>query len=628
MNHRGAECDAALAAVADGSSLRGGLGLAAALPSAVLIGLCTLVPSRASAQAHGASSAVDRLDCDEQCLETVAQRYMDGLVHHDPARVPFAPDVRFSENDVTLAIGQGLWGSISSASRAPLLATDEVTGNVAWFGTVEEHGAPAYYAMRLKVVGGQISEVETVVERKGRWPAPFGDPAKLAHDGAFAEVLPPQERRERERLRDVANGYFSTVERNDGQLLTSFDPDCQRIENGISTTQGNFGSAALAQGCEAQFRLGFFRINKRVRERRYPLIDAKRGVVVATGFFDHDNSFVRYRTTDGKEHQTLLKWPNSLSLMEAFKIRSGRIYRVEAVFTYVPYFMHSPWVQRGAVAAADAGPAVRAGLQAPAGPCDRACLGDLARRYMGALARHDPAGLPWAARVAYRENGVAMQVGEGEWNTVTAVSSAAIVAADPAAGNVAWLGTVEEHGDPALCAVTLGVREGRIESVETLVDPARGGGPFGEPVMPLRGRPFEDALSPSERIPRTRMVTLIRKYSAGHTPRDDRLRAGRFPIVDVERGVVIFAGELDHPARAAPSAADQAGAAARDARIPYPLTQGFLAAFKIRAGRIERAAAVSTFLPYGMATSAATVEGDAAHPADDVPGELSPEGSK
>ena len=580
--------------------------------AAALTCCLALAALRANAQAYGASSAVDRLECDEQCLGTLARRYMDGLVHHDPARVPFAPGVRFTENDVPLRIGQGLWGSISSASRTPLLATDEVTGNVAWFGTVEEHGAPAYYAMRLKVSGRQITEVETVVDRKTEWPSAFGDPAQLVHDPAFAEVLPPDERRERERLRDVTNGYFSTVERNDGEVLTAFDPDCQRIENGISTTRGRFGSAAIAQGCEAQFRLGIFRINKRVRERRYPLIDEKRGVVIATGFFDHDNTFDRYKTTDGKEHKTLLKWPNSLSLMEAFKIKNGRIYRVEAVFTYIPYFMHSPWADRGAIDAADAGPTVNGGPEGYAGSptsrssCDRACLSDLARRYMSALARHDPAALPWAPRVANIENGVPMQVGEGEWNTVTAVSDTAIVAADPAAGNVAWLGTVEEHGDPALCAVELGVRDGRIESVETVVDPDRGGGPFGEPAMQSSGHSLEQSVADSfaqslksgERSPRSHMVALVRGYAATRIPRDDRLRTGRFPIVDVERGVVIFAGALDHAARIEPYGAK--GDSPRDARVPYPLTQGFLGAFKIRGGRIEHAAAVSAFLPYGM----------------------------
>jgi hypothetical protein len=582
--------------------------IATILTSVVILGPLALASPHASAQAYGASSAVDRLDCDEQCLEGFAHKYMDGLVHHDASRVPFAPDVRFTENDVPLGIGDGLWGSISSASQNPLLAADEVTGNVAWFGTVEEHGVPAYYAMRLRVAGGRITEVETVVDRKTSWPSAFGDQAKLVHDPAFPEVLTPEARRERERLRDVVNGYFSTVERNDGEVLTAFDPDCQRIENGISTTRGSFGAAAIAQGCEAQFRLGIYRINKRVRERRYPLIDEKRGIVVATGFFDHDNTFDRYKTTDGEEHRTLLKWPNSLSLMEAFKIKNGRIYRVEAVFTYVPYFMHSPWVQGDALAAADAGPAIGvartsvdgAGPPTSTAPCDRACLTELARRYMSALARHDPAALPWAPRVRNVENGVRMQVGEGEWNTVTAVSPTAIIAADPATGNVAWLGTVEEHGDPAFCGVTLGVRAGRIESVDTLVDPDRRSGPFGESSMQLPEPSFEQSLPPRERSPRARMVALVSEYSTRRRPGEDRLRSGRFPVVDVERGVVVFAGYLDHPAHAAPSGAAGSKEGTRDADVPYPLTQGVLEAFRVRGGRIERAAAVSAFLPYGM----------------------------
>jgi hypothetical protein len=281
--------------------------------------------------------------CDHACLIGFTDRFMDALVHKDPARVPLAADVKFTENDVVMPIGEGIWASISAVAKAGLTAADTQTGNAVWMGTVEEHGDPAYFAARLKIQGGRIAEIETVVERKPGLPAPFGDPSKLVHDPAFAQLLAPAERRGRERLRDVAYGYFSTVSRNDGDVLTLFDSDCQRMENGISTTSGNYGSAALAQGCESQFKLGYFNINKRVRQRHFPLIDTERGVVVATGFFDHDNSYDSYQTTDGKTHATLLRYPNSLSLMEAFKIRNGRIYRIEAIFTYVPYYMQSPW---------------------------------------------------------------------------------------------------------------------------------------------------------------------------------------------------------------------------------------------------------------------------------------------
>ena len=99
-------------------------------------------------------------------------------------------------------------------------------------------------------------------------------------------------------------------------------------------------------GREAQFKLGLYRINKRVRERRFPLVDEERGIVVATGFFDHANAFDEYKLTNGRTMKTALKWPNSITLMEAFRVRDGRIHRIEAIFTYVPYFMHNPWAVR------------------------------------------------------------------------------------------------------------------------------------------------------------------------------------------------------------------------------------------------------------------------------------------
>ena len=301
------------------------------------------------AQAPGQPSAVIDLGCDRDCLIGFAHGYVDALEHRDPTRVPISRNVRFTENDVEMPLGNdGLWGTVNAVWDEPLEVADTQTGNVAWFGIVEEHGNPAYLAARIKVRDREIIEVETVVNRLPDMPKPFGDPSQIVHDPAFNEILPPEEHRSRERLIAVADGYFSTVELNDGDIFTQFHPECGRLENGILTTGGAPGpsnAGSIAQGCEPQLRLGIYRINKRIRERRYPIVDEERGIVVASGFFDHANTFDRYTLTDGREMRTVLKWPNSITLLEAFKIRDGKIYRVEAVFTYVPYFMHSPFTE-------------------------------------------------------------------------------------------------------------------------------------------------------------------------------------------------------------------------------------------------------------------------------------------
>ena len=299
------------------------------------------------AQAPGQPSAVIQVDCDRDCLIGHARDYVDALRHRDPSRLPLARDVRFTENNVEMPISNhGLWGTVNAVWEDAFEAADEETGNVAWFGIAEEHGNPAYLALRIKVENDQITEVESVVNRLPDMAKPFGDPEQLFHDPEFNEVLPPEQRRSRERLIAVADGYFNTVELNDGVVFTPFTEDCARVENGVRTTGGGgAGSAQYADGCEDQFKLGIFRINKRIRERRYPLVDVERGVVVASGFFDHANEFDRYTLTDGREMRTVLKWPNSITLLEAFKIKDGEIHRIEAVFTYVPYFMHSPFAE-------------------------------------------------------------------------------------------------------------------------------------------------------------------------------------------------------------------------------------------------------------------------------------------
>jgi hypothetical protein len=318
----------------------------------ILAAGATVTP--ASAQAPGQPSAMIDTACSRDCLIGFARAYMKALGQRNPAQLPVTDDLMFTENNVAMPLGEGLWGTVSDIAPTGLEVADTQTGNAAWFGYVKEHGVPAILAMRLKVKDGRISEVETVVHRKTGLPAPFGDVEKMTHDPAFNEVLPPAQRRPRERLIAVADSYFNTVELNDGMVFAPFDQDCARLENGISTTSappnapagGPGNAAAIASGCEDQFKLGIYRINKRVRERLFPLIDEERGIVVASGFFDHANTFDRYVLTNGREMKTALKWPNSISLLEAFRIRDGRIHRVEAVFTYVPYFMHNPWAER------------------------------------------------------------------------------------------------------------------------------------------------------------------------------------------------------------------------------------------------------------------------------------------
>ncbi len=313
--------------------------------------ICLVAAAPVCAQAYGEETALPRSNCDRACLEGFALSYVEALNAKDPSRAPFAEDVRFTENSVEMPIGEGLWGSVSAADPADgMMPADVVTGNVAWFGHAYEHGNLVFLAIRLHVSrAGEIDEAETVVSRVTGMPLIFGT-GEEPHHPAWTEAVPEDQAKPRARLRAIADSYFNTVEYNDGQVFAHFTDDCSRLENGISTTavtKNSNNSASVAQGCEEQFKLGIYRINKQLRERRFPLIDVERGIVVGMNFFDHANYFDEYELTDGRTMKTLLKWPNSLSIMEAFKIIDGKIFTIEASFDYVPYGMHSPWADEG-----------------------------------------------------------------------------------------------------------------------------------------------------------------------------------------------------------------------------------------------------------------------------------------
>ena len=57
--------------------------------------------------------------CDRACLEGFVTRYLDAMVAHDPTRLPVAPGVVFTENDVPLRLGEALWRTASGHRELP-----------------------------------------------------------------------------------------------------------------------------------------------------------------------------------------------------------------------------------------------------------------------------------------------------------------------------------------------------------------------------------------------------------------------------------------------------------------------------------------------------------------------------
>ena len=311
---------------------------------AVLLAAAAAQPSRAGGEPPRDLNAVGP-HCDRDCLTGILDQYLAGLVAHDPARVPFADRVKFTENNVELRIGDGLWGTVSGIRHdADLEFADPEWGEVGFYGVVEEHGNAAYLALRLRVEHRKISEVESIVNRKE--PGPWADPATFKHDPAFFQTLPQGERTPRARMMDLVNGYFSTLQLNDGKIFTQFDDTCARWENGEQSASHSHDKNPFNRlSCGEQFKLGFYRWDTRVRDRGFLLVDEARGLVMARTFIDHAGILTDYTLTNGEKRVSPVTSPHTWCVLELFKIRSGKIFRIEAVFIGVPYSMPSPWVR-------------------------------------------------------------------------------------------------------------------------------------------------------------------------------------------------------------------------------------------------------------------------------------------
>ena len=280
-------------------------------------------------------------------LYACAEAYLDALEAKRPSGLAWADDAIFSENNVRLEIGDGLWNTISARRRGyDLKAADPATGQVSWFGIVEEHGHPAIMALRLRLADGRIAEAETIVCRKVDL-SPFpGIATYVAPRDLMLADVPHAQRRPRAEMIAIADGYFDTIQLNDGTLHTEFTDDCERIENGVQTTNNAaaFGDYPIAGlGCAEQFRMGHFKFDDRLRDRRFPLVDEEKGLVLAGGFIDHTGRLVDLVWTDGTPARSVFHYPHSFVLLELFKIVDGRIAGVEAVFVTVPYNMVSAW---------------------------------------------------------------------------------------------------------------------------------------------------------------------------------------------------------------------------------------------------------------------------------------------
>jgi len=287
--------------------------------------------------------------CDRGCLVGLMDSYLRALIAHDPKQAPLAPHVKFTENTNRLAPGDGLWQTITGLGTYTLYAADPQAGNVVYYGTAQENGQRVLLAVRLHQQAQRITEVESFVIRKATGVHGSFENLTVA-DPVWAQPLARADQLPRPALIHAANQYFNGIEQGNGDIVP-FDDDCVRIENGLQTAPSTAAAAGALAGhapmtAREQFNSKAFRYITQVTQRRFSVVDEEDGIVFATVMFQHPGNVPTAdwaKTGLPANPNGLSAYPNTTQIIEAFKIRRGKLLRIFAYVSLLPYRQSPGW---------------------------------------------------------------------------------------------------------------------------------------------------------------------------------------------------------------------------------------------------------------------------------------------
>jgi hypothetical protein len=297
--------------------------------------------------------------CDRVCMTGIIDRYLAALVRHDPAGLPLNRDVKFTENGARIKVGtEGLW---IGASEAPtgfhFYAIDVGAGQAGFYGVMKERDKPLIIALRLRVINGQITEIEHVLARNLRADA-VKNLANVRPE--FVTALPPANRLPRQQMVNIADSYFEAIEHANGKLAP-FADDCVRRENGGQTThnakpvpwpvplgskQADDAMAYIGTlSCSDQLDTHVMDFITRLWPRRHEIVDEEYGLVFSFPMFQHrgGSGTIKVYNVPGVDSLPLGGSASNMQAGEVFKIDRGHIAAVEAMGVSLPYGTKSAW---------------------------------------------------------------------------------------------------------------------------------------------------------------------------------------------------------------------------------------------------------------------------------------------
>ena len=270
---------------------------------------------------------------DRPALTAYIDQYFKALLANNATAVPLAKSAKITLNGDIKTLAETFWENAESITfRFDIVNTRRGdTGTEAVIKNSDR--SLTMFMLRMKIEGDKIAEIEVIKCNKG-------EADQLWDADNLSEVSPSYLLSIREVERDsyydligTAESYWRAFQTNGSSEYkpARLLPDSRRFENGMQTTgmikDGQYESTAKG------FDTGFFK-ERNIWDRRYPVVDEERGVVL---------SIVRFGIKSGLKSRSEAT-SNDRLVAEFFAVRSGLIREIQAVIVNRPDEMSTGWV--------------------------------------------------------------------------------------------------------------------------------------------------------------------------------------------------------------------------------------------------------------------------------------------
>ena len=285
-----------------------------------------------AAFAAGATPALAQAPCDRACLTAVIDGYFAALIANNPGALRQASGARITENGAEKKLADTFWdGAAETVFRFDIVNTTRGdTGTQTVIRNAD--GSKTMHMLRLKVQRGAITEIETIKANQGEADR-LWDPDRLTSVSADLQLsIREAERDSYYGLIAAAEAYWRAFQTNGtpdyhpAPLL----PDARRFENGLQTT--GVVRDGVYQSAQRGFDEGRF-LNRNIWDRRYPVVDEERGIVL---------SIVRFGIKGGATSQSTVT-SNDRLVAEFFAVKRGQIQEIQAVLFNLPDAQPTGW---------------------------------------------------------------------------------------------------------------------------------------------------------------------------------------------------------------------------------------------------------------------------------------------